>query len=537
MAGKYRWEGGEKPPIQQGWKPNDSLGVKIETVFLRFAQRVILWALDFISDRLVDVFDQSMKILRPGMERATVGVFPHLKQIKGMPSFFYQMMDAIEKEQGETSFFTKLIVMYATVRGIIFGGLQPYADLANQYALNQVRTWIPDVATTSFLYRIGQIDATAYNNILGGLGVPDGLKPRMLELSRNLPTTGESIAGLWRNVYTEQEFRDLLKRSGHDPKDIELYIELSKNIPPLSDLIRFLVRDAFNDDASRRYGYDEDFPQEINEHFARQGFNPDWAKRYWRAHWDLPSPTQAYEMLHRGLIDRGDLLTLLKIADYPPFWREKLEKISYNVLTRVDVRRLLQSGLIDRAKALEVYKAMGYTPEDAELLTQFAERGITQDERDLTKTDVLNLYEEGLTDRGVTADNLIKMGYDSQEAESILQLSDVAIAKSARTDLINYTKERFLARKVDEPEARRELSEIGLRVQSVDRYILNWQRATEIEDNLPSVSDAKRWYLGDYINEQQLREYLKLHRHTDANIALYVRELNDKKAEGASEQA
>jgi hypothetical protein len=35
------------------------------------------------------------------------------------------------------------------------------------------------------------------------------------------------------------------------------------------------------------------------------------------------------------------------------------------------------------------------------------------------------------------------MGYDSQEADAILQLSDVAIAKAARTDLINYTMRDF----------------------------------------------------------------------------------------------
>lgn len=532
MAPKYKWDTPEKPPVTQPWKSGDSLGQKIETVFVRFVQRVILWGIDFIADRLVDVFDQQMKIMQPGINRATVGVFPHLKGIKGMPPFFYEIMENIEKETGETTFFTKIIVLYATVRGIIFGGLQPYADLANQWALNNVRTWIPDVATTSFLYRIGQIDQTAYNNILGGLGVPDGLKAKMFELSRNPPTTGEIIAGLWRGVYSEAQFKEIMRRTGRDDKDIELYLELSKNIPPLSDQIRFLVRDAFNEDASRRYGYDEDFPPEINQFFEKQGYSADWAKRYWRSHWDLPSPTQAYEMLHRGLIDRNDLLTLLKIADYPPFWREKLEKISYNVLTRVDVRRLLQSGLIDQGKALETYKAMGYTPEDAQLLTEFAVRGISQDERDLTKTDVLNLYEEGLTDRGVTHDNLMKMGYDSQEADSIIALSDVAIAKSARTDLINYTKERYLARKVDEPTARRELSEIGLRVQSVDRYLLNWNRATEIEDNIPSVADVKRWYLFDYITVEQFRSYMKLHRHTDANIALYLRELDDKKGSG-----
>jgi len=297
-----------------------------------------------------------------------------------------------------------------------------------------------------------------------------------------------------------------------------------------------LVRDAFNDSASSQYGYDEDFPQEINEFFAKQGYDPDWAKRYWRSHWNLPSPNQAYEMLHRGLIDQGDLETLLRISDYPKFWREKLRDISFNVLTRVDVRRLLQAGLLDEGKALEAYKKMGYTPEDAELLTKFAVQGISQDEKDLTKSDVLNLYEDGLIDRGTTAGNLVKMGYDSSEADNILKLSDVAIAKATRSDLINFTKEKYLAKKVDENTARSELSQIGLKAHSVDRYLLNWNRATEIESALPSIADVKKWYLLDYIDENKLRLYLQQHRHTEDNITLYVRQLNDQKEQQANEQ-
>lgn len=536
MATKYKWDSGGTPPVQATWRASDSLGVKIETMFTRFVQKVVLWGMDFISDRLVDVFDNSMKILQPGVDRAASSMFSELAKMEGLPEWFKTSMKSVESERGESGFFLKLLTFYVAVRSIIFGGLSPAQRWADYNADKALRSFLPDPATLAFMRRIGVMSSEGYLDAMAKLGVHDKLIPLYDELSRNLPTTGEAMAGLWRGVYTEATFTELLKRTGRDPKDIDLYMELSKNIPPLSDLIRMLVRDAFNEAAVQRYGYDEDFPKEINQYFEKQGFDPDWAKRYWRSHWELPSPMQGYEMLHRSLISADDLETLLKISDYPPFWRDNLAKISYNNLTRVDVRRLMQTGLIDRARALEAYKAMGYTPEDAELLTQFAEQGITQDEKDLTKTDVLDLYEEGLTDRGSTAGNLVKMGYDAAEAEDILKLTDVRIAKAARTDLINYTKERYLAHKVSEGAARSELTQIGLKSQSVDRYILAWQRSSEIESALPSVADVKRWYKGDYIDEAKLRSYLELHRHTPENIEIYIKELNDAK-EAQSEQA
>lgn len=531
MTTKYKWEGEQKPAQDNPWNNNDSLGTKIEKMFTRFVQRVFLWGVDFISDRLVDIFDNQMKILRPGMERATSDVFPQLKQIKGMPDFFYKTLEAIEKEQGETSAFTKLVVMYCSIRGIIFGGLQPYSDLANQWALNQLRTWLPDPLTTSQMKRIGLLDDKRYKDIMGGLGVPDGLQTMMLEITHNMPSVNEIIAGLWRGVYPKEEFVALLRRLGYDAADIELYTELSNNLPNVQDLIRMLVREAFNDDTSTRFSYDEDFPEEINPFFAKQGYNPDWAKRFWRAHWTLPSPSMAFDMFHRGLISRDELAALLKTSDYPKFWRDKMIDLSTNVFTRVDLRRLLQAGMIDEERTLKEYMAQGYNEERAKLLTEFAVKGISNDERDLTKTDILNLYEEGLTDRDTTAANLVKMGYDTQEAEDILKLSDVNIAKAMRTDLINYTKEKFIAKQIDEGQARGELAQIGLKQQSVDRYVMNWIRSQEIEAAIPSMADGKRWYLADLIDESKLRLIIQQHKHTTENEELYVREINLQKQE------
>lgn len=536
MANKYKWDNASRPAQDSKWSPGQSLGDKIETMFTRFVQRVFLWIVDFMSDRLVDVFDQSMKIMSPGTERVTKELFAHLKTIPNMPDWYRTMLNSAENEKGESGFILRAAVFFVAIRSLIFGGLEPLQRWANYNADMSLRSFLPDPSTLGFMRHIGIMSDEGFQDSMKKLGLHDKLIPLYLELARRIPNTGEIIAGRWRGEISDAEFADLLKRQGYNQDSIDLYKELSKQLPPLSDLIHMLVRDAFNDSAASTYGYDEDFPQEINEFFAKQGYDPDWAKRYWRSHWNLPSPTQGYEMLHRGLIDLADLDTLLKISDYPPFWRDKLRDISYNVMTRVDVRRLLQAGLIDEAKTLETYKRMGYTPEDAELLTQFAVMGITQEERDLTKTDVLNLYEEGLIDRSETAGNLVKMGYDSAEAENILKLSDVNIAKATRTDLVSFTKEKFLAKQIDENTARSELSQIGLKSQSVDRYLLNWNRATEIEAALPSLADVKKWYLLDYIDETKLRSFLVQHRHTGENIELYVRQLNDQKAQASNEQ-
>jgi len=535
MANKYNFKFALPPALSTKWASTDSLGTKIEKMFIRFIQSIVQWGYEFFAEIAVDIFDASMKIMRPGIAKATDPIIREMLKVQGTPEWYRNALNAALTETGESSWIMKFLIFYTTITTMMFGGLDPIRRIVTYRADNEFRSYLPSPQELATLHRIGLVSDGAYKENMGKLGVADPLIPVYHEYTRNLPSMGELFNGLWRGKYSKSDFTSYLKRMGYDDKDSETFLELTNNLPPLNDLIHMLVRDAFNDNASRLYGYDEDFPTEINEFFEKQGYSKDWAKRYWRSHWNLPSPTQGYEMLHRGLIDKNELDTLLRISDYPPFWREKLRDISYNVMTRVDVRRLLQAGLIDAQKAEQVYNQMGYTPDDAKLLTQFAMMGISQDERDLTKTEIQNLYEEGLTDRGATAGNLVKMGYDAQEAENIMQLSDVAIAKAARADLINYSKERFLAKAIDENAARSELAQAGLKAQSIDRYILNWQRATEIESALPSMADIKKWYAGDYIDEMKFRAYLAKHRHTTENIEIYVKQANDTKASAADE--
>jgi hypothetical protein len=500
------------------------------------AQSMFLWCFEFVSDRLVDIFDNSMKILQPGVDRAAKGLFKELKSMEGVPEWFKQAMASAESETGESGFFLRVLTWYVGVRSIIFGGLAPAQRWADYNADKQLRSFLPDPATLAFMRRIGIMSQEGYTDAMQKLGLHDKLIPLYDELSRNMPTSGELMAGLWRGIYSEGQYRELLKRTGSDPKDIDLYVELTKNIPPLSDLLFMMRREAFDENISAKYGYEEDYPVAIEPFFKQNGYDPKFAKLYYRAGWTVPSPQMGYDMLHRGLIDEKTLDDVLKIADYPPFWREKLMKLSYSNYTRVDIRRMFQAGVLSEAEVLDAYKQIGYPQDRAQKLTDFTTAQVSQEEKDLTKTDVLNLYEEGVIDRGTTGSNLVKMGYDSEEAEAILKLSDVTIAKAARTDLINYTKERFLANIIEEGTARNELTAIGLKVQSVDRYVMNWQRSTEVEAAIPSLADTRRWFKNDLIDETEFRKYLKLLRHTSKNIDIYVKEVTDAKAKESEEE-
>lgn len=529
MSNKYDASFTRPPEINPKWAGNESLGGKIETMFLRFLQRVVHWGYEFFAELLVDIFDMSMKIMRPGLSRATDPIITEMLKDEGMPSWQRNALLAILNEKGESSWIVKLAVLYTTMFASLTGGLSPIRRLAEYRADNAARSYLPSPQELASLARVGLVSENAYTENMSKLGVADPLKPVYLEYVRNLPNLGELFNGFWRGVYSDGDFNSQLKRMGYNEKDVKLFVELSKNIPPLQDLIRMLVRDAFNDSASSKYGYDEDYPADIDQYFSKQGYDPSWAKRYWRAHWNLPSPTQVYEMLHRGLIDRATMEELLRISDYPKFWRDKLVGISFNVFTRVDVRRLLQAGLLDEADAEKAYQEMGYDEEKAKLLTKFAVQGVSEKEKDLTRSDVLGMYEDNVIDRGMVEEALVKLGYDNQEAEYLLDRADFNVAKAQRSDMVNYTHERFLAKLIDKTGVITELTGAGLSQNQIDRYLLQWGRSVETNVTLVSKADATKFYVKDYISETDYRSRLQELGFRSDDIDLFVKLANEGK--------
>ncbi|GAI29774.1 unnamed protein product, partial [marine sediment metagenome] len=160
-----------------------------------------------------------------------------------------------------------------------------------------------------------------------------------------------------------------LRKIGIHSDYTPLYRELAYQIPPVADIITMAVREAFTPDIAAKFGQYEDYPPDLETWAAKKGLSKEWSQRYWAAHWNLPSPLQGFEMLHRGVVNVDELNMLLRALDVMPFWRDKLTQIAYRRLTRVDIRRMYKAGVITVAEVYESYLEHGYNPKNAKRMT------------------------------------------------------------------------------------------------------------------------------------------------------------------------
>lgn len=307
-------------------------------------------------------------------------------------------------------------------------------------------------------------------------------------------------SGFLRDKLTDSQWRESMTKLGYLNSDLDLIKELIENVPPVQDAITFAVREAYDDDLAKELQLDANYDN-IKDRFEpilkANGINPTFARLYWRSHWRLPSPTQLYEMHWRGLITYDELLKALEVSDYSPQWTEKLASINEREYTRVDVRRMHQIGLLNEQEVKEAYMRIGYPEERAQGLTDFtlAINGVSEDNtvKNLTTTQVLNLYTSGLQTEQEARDSLTLAGFQPTEINLLLDLATISrnaetlgdITKDNKRRIISSLSKNYVEGILPENYVRTQLSTIGYTPENVDNEMtyLNIERDIVRKEN------------------------------------------------------
>jgi len=305
-----------------------------------------------------------------------------------------------------------------------------YPDLAQDAYREILRPRLDPASLMQCIHR-GTLSPLTVMNELGARGytTPDINLMQNLSYGRLPPAT--LINAVLRGEIPRSLAETDIKAQGWRDQDVDLLFRLAQVIPPVPDLISMAVREVFTPEIAERFGQFEDLPTPFVEWAARVGMSAEWAKRYWGAHWRLPTSIQAFEMYHRGVIDHSDLQLLLRALDIMPYWRDKLLQIAYKPYTRVDTRRMYGLGVLDRDEVKRAYLDLGYDEVKAEAMTEFTVR--YEDEggannlaryRSMSQSLVTKAYELGKISEAEATTRLLDLGYDIETSNLLLALLD-----------------------------------------------------------------------------------------------------------------
>jgi hypothetical protein len=334
-----------------------------------------------------------------------------------------------------------------------------------------------------------------------------------------------------------------LKDEGWTEDRIKIIQEVSKYFPTPQDLIRFAVREAYTPEVVEKFRLDEDLPPEFIEEAKKIGMDEDTAKLYWRAHWDLPSPTQGFEMFHRDIITEDELKLLLRTLDVMPFWRDRLIKLSYSPLTRVDIRRMYALDVLSYDEMVKAYRDLGYSPENAKRLADFTVKyneahplidDTEEDEtrrrtKDLSGSQILKGYRERLITRDKAKEYLMSITYSEDEAEFLLSLADIEIDEEQDKQIMDIIETQYLEGIITFEDAQRLVQELNLPAIKEEHFLTNLMRKKMKAQKRPSKDDLERFLQKGVITEQEFEEEMSKLGYNDKYIKWYINSLKKTK--------
>jgi hypothetical protein len=372
-------------------------------------------------------------------------------------------------------------------------------------------------------YHKGVIDQNQLREILYTYGFNDTNIDILLNVTKPIISIADAISAYRRGEITQTEYENLLKLNGVDERT-KRYFELATKIyPSLSDLVRFAVREVFNSNIVEKFKYAEDMPERFIVEAKKLGLDEEYAKMYWYAHWELPSVTMGLEMFRRGIISKEEFAELLKLHDIAPMWREKIMQVLYEFPTRVDLRRMFRIGVVDENYVYNTYKKMGYDDETAKALTKFTVLTEGDEERNLTKNEILNMYEEGVIDEERTLQLIMSIGYSESSARLIVTTKKLEISKKKLRDNIDEIKVRFLSGEITEEQAHDNLIALGLSEAKVSTLIKQFKRERARQVKLLDKDEYIKAYKMKVISKDELVDYLTRLGYDETHINLLLK--------------
>lgn len=395
---------------------------------------------------------------------------------------------------------------------------------------------IPDLARMRYWK---QIDEVRYTYLCRLNGFNEEYAAHYYENSQAIWTIYDLISSWRRGQLDDEQFNVEAERLGWIGERLEQVKRATLYYPNPADLVKWQAKEVYEPDAIAKYGLADELDRLEREPFYKAGIDDEQIANHWMAHWEHPGWNVIREMLFRTEFSEEDMKEWFRLVEIPPFWRDLFIRISYRTLTRVDIRRMHKVGVFTTEELPAIYEKLGYNETDRQLMADFTvqyNKGTTttleDDYRELTRSQLVKGYEEGIYTRETALSQLESLEYAHDDADFILLLSDIDLARERIKAELDYLEHSMITGKLSDNVVAGLLTELQIPANQQEILLTKWQKAKERQVAIPSKEDVGRWFGGSLISLEDYQNEMKRKGYSDYHIALYVQEITAAIEEG-----
>jgi len=404
----------------------------------------------------------------------------------------------------------------ARLIGILTGDTLDYLSVPVEYDKNARCPWIiPSAEAAVSAYLGNTIPLEQLQCIVAANGVRWDQFGPIVEASRTKLSAIDLASLLRRNVINDDEYYKRIREVGYtrdqDPIDI---LELTKLIPGPQDIVRFMVRDAANQDIVSTFkldqGFEDNFNGQLKTWADNQGIDETYMRYLWRSHWDIPSPTQLFEMWKRlrhstefnptGDL-RADIEKALVQQDIAPYWIDRLLALSYNPLTRTDAKRAYEIGSIDDAELFNSFIDGGYSDENAQRLVDFTKKQL---QLKFYRSPYVAKLAAGQMATSEFREAMAFEGAKPDQIDAAYDRAKLLARQKSRASCTAALKKRYFLGEVDDWDLSAKLQQLGVDDEVASMLATGWQCEKQARGKVLPAKTLAKLYREGIIDKNRL---------------------------------
>ncbi|NBX50019.1 hypothetical protein EBT25_08770 [bacterium] len=430
---------------------------------------------------------------------------------------------------------TGLAIAARVVSGIVSRWIGFNADYFTQSFQYDIQYFnpqlIPSEADFVQLYLGNAIDDRTLECMVRANGSYPYWYKQLASVNRTKLSVDQVISLNRRGIIADDTAAELIRGSGvTNSFEKGLFYKATESLPTVSDIVRFMVRDADDPAVAQKYGTDAalstKYGDQLKSWARAQGITDEVMQYYWRSHWDIPSNTALMEMFHRlrprrasGAVDQDvvttqkDVEDALVVNDMLPFWAKRMMAISFRPLTRTDAQRAFFIDAIDEKELFDVYMDLGYKSEDATRLVRFSTQLKKKRAQSAGSTEkpstTLKYYKGYLLTRQEALSRLQAGGLSEAASNEALNVADVQRRNESQLQCLKGIRANFKRFIFDDIDARREMLSLGVPPENVDPLLSQWKCERTSKPKELTAAQVCKAYKAGLMNQEEYFRRLK----------------------------
>jgi len=345
-------------------------------------------------------------------------------------------------------------------------------------------------------------DATVY---LRQQGYRQAVINDLLSL-RTVDITPENAAAMWnRDIVSIEEGRRVAQRWGLSPRDFDRLTLLGGEPPSPMELLM----------AWRRGVLDEG---DVDRGLVQGPLRKEWIPAIKALQWEPLSPGEAADSVNQGhlgleaatrearlsgvrpehfslMIENAGLPPGIEFADeaynrglitdaqWTAMFLESRIKNRYiplmksmrtRLIPQETIRMLFREGVYTLEQAIDGMRGHGFSPTDARALMELEVARRNEGTKDLTRAQVVDLFEDDIIDGSEARQMLSTQGYSPEEVEWQILIAEVTKMRRFVNAAITRIRNAYVGGHIDEEEVNGRLSDLGLSAMRSNDLVAIW---------------------------------------------------------------